>query len=49
MMLVIVIEAWGTALNSLISKSPPLNRDHDRDPNTRALQKRGSVNHEPTS
>ena len=32
----------------LISKPPPLNREHNRDPNIKALKRRGFINHGST-
>ena len=32
----------------LINKPPPLNRDYKREPNTRALKRRGFMNHGST-
>ena len=32
----------------MINKPPPLNRDYSRDPNIKALKKRGFINHEST-
>ena len=32
----------------MINKPPPLNRDYDRDPNIKALKRRGFLNHGST-
>ena len=32
----------------MINKPPPLNRDYDRDPNIKALKRRGLINHGST-